>query len=516
MSQATFDRRILRMVLSLRLPLLAVAIVAVSADAGESPPPAQVASAFPYELWISGLERPIRVRFSVTVNGKPWLQNFKDIQRRYRQAMFAQLDADRDGMLSAEEARRIPPPRAWAALPGGDDVHVAFNFRILDANGDGAASADEFDRYAQAFGDVPVRVMTVAAGRATDDLFRALDANHDRVLTAAEWSAAANLMMKDRDANKVLTAEELRGPVSTVMPPEFLAAGPRNGSSRRSLEFEWKPAADAPADVEITIEYPDAADAPRRPLVGVRTAPGAAVLVSKLGLQGGAQVLSVGGRRLVLRVSPAAVRSGGGLRQQFLNEFAAVSEQSAQEVTLTSGLPPLLKSVFAIADRNDDGRLEAAELESYLDGLFAVESAADAARLRLIKFNERPGLMPLVDLNLDGRLSRRELTALPEQLAAVAGKAGRITRDDIPPTIVLVAQRGPFGESTEASVLENAGPPWFFRADRNQDGDLDREEFLGSPEDFDRLDANGDGWIDLDEAILGDWTAPPAETEGAK
>src|SRR5262249_55215078 len=163
------------------------------------------------------------------------------------------------------------------------------NFRILDANGDGTASADEFDRYAQTFGDVPVRVATVPAGRATDDLFRALDRDHDRILTAAEWSAAANLMMKDRDANKVLTAEELPGPVSPVRPPEFVAAGPRATGLRRPMEFEWKPAGDAPADVEVTIEYPDAADAPRRPLVGVRTAPGAAVLVSKLGLHGGAQ-----------------------------------------------------------------------------------------------------------------------------------------------------------------------------------------------------------------------------------
>jgi hypothetical protein len=485
-------------------------------EADEPPAPAQVASAFPYELSISGLDRPVQVRFNVTVNGKPWLQNFNEIQRRYRQATFAQLDANGDEKLSAEEARRLPPPRAWAALPGGDEVHVAFNFRILDANGDGMASADEFEKYALAFADLPVRVTTVPAGRSTDDLFRALDANHDRILTAAEWSAASKLMARDRDANKVLTAEELRGPVSTVMPPEFVAAGPRESGPRRQLEFEWRPAGAAPADVEISVDYPDAAVAPRRPVVGVRIAPAAAALVSKLALHGGAPVLFIGGRRLVLRVPPAAVRSGAGLRQQLLNEFAAASEQSAQEVTVAAGLPPLLRSVFGVADRNDDGRLESAELESYLDGLFVLESAADAARMRLVKFNERPGLMPLVDLNLDGRLSRRELQALPEQLAAVAGKTGRITREEIPSTIVLVVQRGPYGESAEANVFENAGPPWFFRADRNQDGDLDREEFLGSPEDFDRLDVNGDGWIDLDEAILGDMIGPPAGTEGGR
>jgi Ca2+-binding EF-hand superfamily protein len=204
------------------------------------------------------------------------------------------------------------------------------------------------------------------------------------------------------------------------------------------------------------------------------------------------------------------------MRQQLIGEFEALSEGGQSPVAAATSMPPLLKSVFGIADANDDGQLDRAELDRYAGSLLLVQMAVESAGLRFVQFAERPGLMPIVDGNLDGRLSRRELHELPRRLAAIAGESGRMARDNIPPTLVLVLQHGPFRDSGEQNILENAGPPWFFRADRNQDGDLDREEFLGSPEDFQRLDANGDGWIDLDEAILGDVGGTPTGVEAGK
>jgi hypothetical protein len=36
--------------------------------------------------------------------------------------------------------------------------------------------------------------------------------------------------------------------------------------------------------------------------------------------------------------------------------------------------------------------------------------------------------------------------------------------------------------------------------DKNRDGDVSRREFLGTKEEFDRIDADGDGLISLEEA----------------
>src|SRR5262249_49188130 len=132
MSRAACQRRVSsRLCFAAALGTVACLLLGSAPTLVRSAEPAateKAGTAFPYEMLISGLERPIRVRFSVTVNGKPWLQNFEDVQRRYRQALFAQLDADPDGKLSPAEARRSSPPPARAAVPGGGDLPHALPF----------------------------------------------------------------------------------------------------------------------------------------------------------------------------------------------------------------------------------------------------------------------------------------------------------------------------------------------------------------------------------------------------
>jgi Ca2+-binding EF-hand superfamily protein len=43
-------------------------------------------------------------------------------------------------------------------------------------------------------------------------------------------------------------------------------------------------------------------------------------------------------------------------------------------------------------------------------------------------------------------------------------------------------------------------PAWFFKMDRNRDGEVSRREFPGPRAAFDRLDADRDGAIDAAEA----------------
>src|SRR5262249_31954097 len=44
------------------------------------------------------------------------------------------------------------------------------------------------------------------------------------------------------------------------------------------------------------------------------------------------------------------------------------------------------------------------------------------------------------------------------------------------------------------------GPPWFQAMDRNGDGFVSPQEFLGPPELFRRLDLDGDGLLSAEEA----------------
>src|SRR5206468_10383009 len=56
-----------------------------------------------------------------------------------------------------------------------------------------------------------------------------------------------------------------------------------------------------------------------------------------------------------------------------------------------------------------------------------------------------------------------------------------------------VAVRPP-GDRVPQQPGTASGPLWFRKMDRNGDGDIPRREWLGSKEDFDKIDANGDGF----------------------
>ena len=44
-------------------------------------------------------------------------------------------------------------------------------------------------------------------------------------------------------------------------------------------------------------------------------------------------------------------------------------------------------------------------------------------------------------------------------------------------------------------------PVWFRKMDKNDDGDISPREWLGTDEDFAKIDADGDGLISAAEAI---------------
>ena len=109
-------------------------------------------------------------------------------------------------------------------------------------------------------------------------------------------------------------------------------------------------------------------------------------------------------------------------------------------------------------------------------------------RLSLRECKSLRAYLDLQDKNQDGELTSHEL-ALPMRVCVTLGPlVDQILRNPAPPVAIPTQE----GENTTA-------PPWFALMDINKDGDLSRGEFLGTRDQFQRLDQDRDGLLSVEE-----------------
>ena len=388
---------------------------------------------------------------------------------------------------------------------------MAFNYRVLDTDNDGAINFAELESYLSSQEETGAPFSSVAAESTSDILFRELDVNGDRILTAPEISNAIRLFDRDLDGNQVITIEELRGRSMGRLPPEFIASVPGHLAPKGTLQIrndeEFASSAPPEAGIDILIDFGKDDARASAPNVTVKINEKAAELGFRVGQNTGRNVvLTCDQRIVVLRILSPMTMEVAKIRQSLQQEFDSLSGSSSASGSVPAGsdMSPALKATFPLADRNRNDELDQTELQRYLDQLLAAQLIASQGRLRGVIFAEQPGLLPLVDSNRDGRLSRRELQATAAVVKPFLDADGMLPAQRLPLTTMIVLQRGQLPLTDGQKSLLNSGPTWFTRADRNADGDLDRDEFPGSVEDFERLDRNNDGWIDADEAISAD------------
>jgi Ca2+-binding EF-hand superfamily protein len=162
--------------------------------------------------------------------------------------------------------------------------------------------------------------------------------------------------------------------------------------------------------------------------------------------------------------------------------------------------------LFDAMDRDDDDRVFAQEMMTYVKEY--TEPASTSCQVTLLDTGN--GFFQLLDGNADGRISIRELRACERALLEVADGDNAINPSRLTKSYRIEIQRGgnslfgrvdrPAVETPAALLKPPSGPIWFQRMDRNGDGDLTWDEFLGPRDEFHFLDADQDDLIDEAEA----------------
>jgi Ca2+-binding EF-hand superfamily protein len=200
-------------------------------------------------------------------------------------------------------------------------------------------------------------------------------------------------------------------------------------------------------------------------------------------------------------------------RQFFTQQFRQADKEERGYVELADLKEPqfqFLRTLFAVADRNGDGKLTLEELSAYA----ALQAEAPRCQASLAVIEQGRALFQMFDANRDGQLSIHELRTAWSRLEPLdTEKKGYVTADQIARQFQVLVAHGPAqnflalgpqglqGRGPVPDVVLPRGlPEWFRKMDTNGDGFVSPREFLGSRADFNRIDTNGDGLIDPQEA----------------
>ncbi|MGE0374890.1 MAG: hypothetical protein AB7I48_06260 [Planctomycetaceae bacterium] len=508
-------------------------------------------SADEYDVLFFAPDGPAILRFRLESSGV----GIETVRKRYASVLLQAADADDDGRLNEDEARKLPASGRFAA--GAQTLGDRWS--DLDTSPtDGTVSPDELSAYLD-----PLLGERFAVRRKPPLLVQSvqlhprLDRDHDGRISRDEIDCAAETLRQfDFDDDGTFSPAELQpfpqSMLDTAMNPEsdgdnrdfvVLTSGGSWGALAERIVATYGEPGSAGVGPE-KLQLPDSVfrtfdknedgtfDATELVAVLQEPHPDAEVSVDlrrrrvKLlktprGSTRVEEMTSDLKSRLTLRVGEETVElSAADNRYQAGDQISLLRiEFRRQDGDKNGYLGPqefaMLGSAggsFEDVDLNADGQVTLDELDRFiqLDAYLAqcyAEMTVDAI--------DRP-LFQILDENIDRRLTLREFAAGIERMQPydrdqdglldatemLALRKYRVAFTfGVPPAVRIDRQNQMTAERRMPVTRPvTSGPEWFRKTDRNQDGEITWREFLGPRTAFDRLDRDGSGWIDEEEA----------------
>jgi Ca2+-binding EF-hand superfamily protein len=533
-------------ILVLTSATLAQPRVNVSTSSQPRPAPAPAAGSDHRDVLVMLDGGPLHLRLHVALGGI----SLAELRRQYVASLIERTDTNKDGKLTRAEAQRSPllkvkeRPGAAKFLEGlkgqtnllPRDVHqkidvlggelVAYReppdsskndievFKLLDADKSGMLELPEIEAAAElilskdmdsdqcvSFEEFfppppPPDPMAVAAGLAEPAASPEVTTVANNVRDLTNPTTPKHILRKyDKDRSVSVSAAELGWPADRI------ATLDADGNSRLDAA-ELAALGQATPDVEMVVDL-RANDSGGGLIeiaatIGQRLDDNSRLDYAKINF--GASVVSFSHRNL----DPIVSAIDDGMQQFNLLDADANGYLDRDEVAARTRFQ---RELFDLMDADVDDKVFVDEMKAYVSA--RAEPAASTCRVNV--YDTGNGFFMALDANADGRVSEREKRKAAQSLAQLDrdGKAG-IGEKEPTRHFHIEFARGSFrlfGASEQLVSLTPAfqqrtptGPIWFQRMDRNNDGDLIFDEFLGPLGIFDELDADHDELLDPQEA----------------
>jgi Ca2+-binding EF-hand superfamily protein len=490
---------------------------------------------------------PLHLRFRMTLGGV----SLAAAREAYVDRLMKSLDTNGDGKLSPEEAAKSP-----IRTTRGRGKGAAF---LASLDGERVVSRKTIMQDVERVGGEPVVYRQDSSSSNNDlEVFKFLDTDKSGYLDAAEMAAAAaKILERDQDQDECISFQEfLPVPEPEDTPPAVVvqraAASDRPQAttadllrdiSEPLLAMRLLKKYDKNRDNKLTaqelgweaervkmLDRNSDGKLDQKELGGISATPvDLELAVDLAGAPEGQQslvILSTVGKRIddarrpdLLRLAfPSAVLTLSFRKIDPIKTAVEKAMQAFNRIDIdgngyidaqeTMTLVRFQLELFDALDADGDGKIFGEEMEKYV--MVRGEPAATTARVNL--YDTGRGFFECLDANGDGRISMREMKAAARSLKSMARKSGeKLAPDDPARNFHIEFLRGSFSlfgpgdqmiSQSSPSFEQRAaiGPIWFQRMDRNNDGDLTWNEFLGPREVFHRIDRDGDGLIDPEEA----------------